>query len=93
MPTKEASASKSLLLIAFVLAIAALFFGRELFIPLALALVFSFLLTPLVSLLEKIRLRRVPSVLAVLVLSFTLAGAVAWGVASQLVQIMVELPE
>jgi predicted PurR-regulated permease PerM len=92
-PTKEASASKSLVLIAFVLAIAALFFGRELFIPLALALVFSFLLTPPVSLLEKIRLGRVPSVLAVLVLSFTLAGAVTWGVASQLVQIMVELPD
>lgn len=93
MPTKEASASKSLVLIAFVLAIAALFFGRELFIPLALALVFSFLLTPLVSLLEKIRFGRVPSVFAVLVLSFTLAGAVTWGVASQLVQIMVELPD
>jgi predicted PurR-regulated permease PerM len=92
-PTKEASASKSLVLIACVLAIAALFFGRELFIPLALALVFSFLFTPLVSLLEKMRLRRVPSVLAVLVLSFTLAGAVTWGVASQLVQIMVELPD
>ena len=93
LPTKEASASKSLVLIAFVLAIAALFFGRELFIPLALALVFSFLLTPLVSLLEKIRFGRVPSVFAVLVLSFTLAGAVTWGVASQLVQIMVELPD
>jgi predicted PurR-regulated permease PerM len=92
-PTKEASASKSLVLIAFVLAIAALFFGRELFIPLALALVFSFLLTPLVSLLEKMRFGRVPSVLAVLVLSFTLAGAVTWRVASQLVQIMVELPD
>jgi predicted PurR-regulated permease PerM len=93
VPAKEAPASKSLVLIAFVLAIAALFFGRELFIPLALALVFSFLLSPLVSLLEKIRLGRVPSVLAVLVLSFTLAGAVTWGVASQLVQIMVELPD
>jgi predicted PurR-regulated permease PerM len=92
-PTNEASASKSLVLIAFVLAIAALFFGRELFIPLALALVFSFLLTPLVSLLEKMRFGRVPSVLAVLVLSFTLAGAVTWRVASQLVQIMVELPD
>ena len=93
MPTKEASASKPLVLIAFVLAIAALFFGRELFIPLALALIFSFLLTPLVSLLEKIRLGRVPSVLAVLLLSFTLAGAVTWAVASHLVQIMVELPD
>jgi predicted PurR-regulated permease PerM len=91
--SKEASASKSLVLIAFVLAIGALYFGRQVFIPLALALVFSFLLTPFVSLLEKIHFGRIPAVLTVLVLSFLLAGAVTWGVASQLVQIMVELPE
>jgi len=35
-----------LTVIAFVLAIAALYFGRKVFIPLALAVVFSFLLTP-----------------------------------------------
>jgi len=68
--SKEASASKSLVLIAFVLAIAALYFGRQVCIPLALALVFSFLLTPFVSLLEKLRFGRVPAVLTVLILSF-----------------------
>jgi predicted PurR-regulated permease PerM len=92
-PSKAASDSKSLVLIAFVLAIAALYFGRELFIPLALALVFSFLLTPLVSLLEKVRLGRVGSVLTVLVLAFALAGTVTWKVAGQLVEIMVQLPD
>ena len=51
--SKAASGSQSLVIIAFVLAIAALYFGRELFIPLALAFVLSFLLTPIVSLLEK----------------------------------------
>jgi predicted PurR-regulated permease PerM len=92
-PSKAASESKSLVLIAFVLAIAALYFGRELFIPLALALVFSFLLTPLVSLLEKVRLGRVASVFTVLILAFALAGAVTWQVARQLVEIMVQLPD
>lgn len=91
--SKEASASKSLVLIAFVLAIAALYFGRQVCIPLALALVFSFLLTPFVSLLEKLRFGRVPAVLTVLILSFVVAGAVTWGVARQLVEIMVELPD
>ncbi|MGA8272060.1 MAG: AI-2E family transporter [Candidatus Sulfotelmatobacter sp.] len=90
--TKESSASsKSLVLIALVLAIAALYFGRQLFIPLALALVFTFLLTPFVSLLEKIRFRRAPAVLTVLVLAFGLGAAIAWGVANQLVAVMANL--
>ncbi|MFZ0294683.1 MAG: AI-2E family transporter [Candidatus Sulfotelmatobacter sp.] len=91
--SKAASGSKSLVLIAFVLAIAALYFGRELFIPLALAFVLSFLLTPIVSLLEKTRIGRVASVLTVLILSFVLVAGVTWGVARQLVEIMVQLPD
>lgn len=94
MRTKEISASsKSLMVIAFVLAIAALYFGRSVFIPLALALVLSFLLTPFVSLLEKIRLGRVASVLIVGALSLGLIGIATWGVAGQLVSIMVQLPD
>ncbi len=81
------------MVIAFVLAIAALYFGRTVFIPLALALVLSFLLTPFVNLLEKIRLGRVPSVLAVVTLSLALAGVATWGLAGQLVTIMVHLPD
>ncbi|MGB7600110.1 MAG: AI-2E family transporter [Candidatus Sulfotelmatobacter sp.] len=91
--SKAASGSKSLVLIAFVLAITALYFGRELFIPLALAFVLSFLLTPIVSLLEKTRIGRVASVLTVLILSFVLVGGMTWGVARQLVEIMVQLPD
>jgi len=81
------------MLIAFVLAMAALYFGRQIFIPLALAVVFSFLLTPFVSLLEKCRFRRVPAVLTVLVLSFALAGIVGWGVTGQLVDILDHVPD
>jgi predicted PurR-regulated permease PerM len=87
------SIGPSLLLIAMVLALTALYFGRQIFIPLALALVFSFLLTPLVSFLEKLRLRRVPAALVVMALSFLLLGTVAWKVANQLVEITVNLAD
>jgi predicted PurR-regulated permease PerM len=90
---ESSSSSKSLVLIAFVLAIAALYLGRLVFIPLALAVVFSFLLTPAVILLERIHFRRVPAVIVVLALSFGVVGVVGWGVAGQLVQIMVQFPD
>jgi predicted PurR-regulated permease PerM len=90
-PKESSASSKSLVLIAAVLAIAAMYFGRQLFMPIALALVFTFLLTPFVSFLEKIRFRRVPAVFTVLVLAFGLGAAVAWGVANQLVEVMVNL--
>lgn len=75
------------------LAVAALYFGRQVFIPLALAVVFAFLLTPFVGLLERIRLGRVPAVLTVMVLAFALMGIVTWGVTGQLVEIMIDLPD
>ena len=88
-----ATSSKSLTLIAFMLAVAALYFGRQVFIPLALAVVLSFLFTPFVSVLERIRFRRVPAVLTVMVLAFALIGTVSWAVATQLVEIMRDLPD
>jgi predicted PurR-regulated permease PerM len=91
--TELSASSKSLTVIAFVLAIAALYIGRTVFIPLALALVLSFLLTPFVALLEKIHLGRVPSVLITMTLSLVMIGAATWGAAGQLVEIMVRLPD
>lgn len=67
--------------------IATLYFGRPIFIPVALALVLSFLLTPLVTWLQKIHLGRVPAVLVVLLLCFSLAVGVGWSVARQLLEI------
>jgi predicted PurR-regulated permease PerM len=87
------TSSKSLMLIAFVLAIAALYFGRQVLIPLALGLIFSFLLTPFVTQLEKLRMGRVPAVLTVLAFSFLLMGIVSWGVAGQLVAVMAHVSD
>lgn len=91
--SEVSASSKSLTVIALVLAIAALYVGRSVFIPLALALVLSFLLTPFVMFLEKIHLDRVPAVITVVTLALVLIGMATWGVAGQLVEIMVQLPD
>ena len=69
------------------MAIATLFFGRQIFIPLALALVLSFLLSPLVGLLQKAHLGRVSAVLVVLTFCFALTAGLTWEVAGQLLDI------
>jgi predicted PurR-regulated permease PerM len=94
LPVKDVSAAARLLtLVGIVVVIAGLYFGRQILIPLALAVVLAFLLTPIVGLLEKGHLGRVPSVLAVLMLSFALMAAVGWGVTNQLRAILDHLPD
>lgn len=85
--SNSTASSKSSILIAIALTIAMLYFGRLIFIPLALALVFSFLLTPFVSLLERARFGRIPATFAVLILCFALAAGLGWEVAGQLLEI------
>jgi predicted PurR-regulated permease PerM len=54
--------------------IAALYFTREVLIPLAFALTLTFLLTPAVAFLEKLRLGRVLPVILTVLVSMTAAG-------------------
>jgi predicted PurR-regulated permease PerM len=82
--------SEPVLLIA--VAIAALYFGREIFIPIAMALTLSFLLTPLVVRLERVRLRRGLSVLLVVAAATALLTVVGWVVATQLIGVINDLP-
>lgn len=94
LPVRDVTtASRLLTLVGIVVVIEGLYFGRQVLIPLALALVLAFLLTPLVGLLEKGHLGRVPSVLAALVLSFALLAAVGWGVTNQFMAILDHLPD
>jgi predicted PurR-regulated permease PerM len=82
-----ASSSISSVFIAVAVTIAMLYFGRLIFVPLALALVICFLLSPIVDLLERLHLGRVPSVLTVLALCFVLAAGVGWEVTGQILDI------
>ncbi len=68
------------------------YFARAVLIPLALALTLNFLLTPLVTGLQRLQLRRVLAV-AVAMLIFTAAvGGMGWIVAEQLLQVASDLP-
>jgi predicted PurR-regulated permease PerM len=92
-PSNSFSASSPRLpLLTFVVSIAALYFAKAVLVPLALAVLFAFLLTPLVTGLERLRLGRMPSVLLVLIVSFSLVGGVGWIVANQLIEVINQLP-
>jgi predicted PurR-regulated permease PerM len=74
------------------LAIAALYFAREILIPLAFALTLTFVLSPAVSWLSRIHISRAPAVLIVMLVSMGVTGGLAWIMASELIDVANELP-
>jgi predicted PurR-regulated permease PerM len=72
--------------------IAALYFAREILIPLAFALTLTFLLTPVVARLQKLHAGRVVSVLTAVVVSVGVAGGISWIIATQLVAVANQIP-
>jgi predicted PurR-regulated permease PerM len=76
-----------------VLVVAVLYFAREIFIPLALAILFSFLLAPLVTRLRHWGLWRMPAVLSVVALAFVILAVIGALVTVQLADLGRKLPE
>jgi len=72
--------------------VAALFFAREILIPLAFALTLSFLLTPAVTFLEKLHMGRVVPVILTVLISMAAGGWITWIIANQLVDVASQLP-
>jgi len=72
--------------------IAALYFTREILVPLAFALTLTFLLTPAVTLLERLRIGRVLAVILTVLASMAMTGCIAWVIANQLVDVANQLP-
>jgi predicted PurR-regulated permease PerM len=84
--------SQLVALTAGVVVIATLYFARVVLVPFALAILFSFLLSPLVRGLEKARLPRAISVLLVVVISVAAVGSIGVAVTNQLVDVTNQLP-
>jgi predicted PurR-regulated permease PerM len=85
--------SRTFSMITLVVVAAILYLARDVLIPLALAILLSFLLTPAVTLLERWRLGRVPATAVIVLLGFSFIGAVGWFAASQAVSLAANLPE
>src|SRR5919108_2377903 len=94
LPVTSRPQNPSLLYVlgALVLIIACLYWAKAVLVPVALGILFTFLLNPVVSALHSRGLPRTPAVLVVVVLLFSLVGGVSWTVARQLSMLAYEIP-
>ncbi|MES2219827.1 MAG: AI-2E family transporter, partial [Acidobacteriota bacterium] len=75
------------ILLSSITAIAVLYLAKTVVVPLALAILFAFLLSPLVTILERIRLPRVIAIIVVILAAGLAVGTIAWITFSQLVSV------
>nr|WP_246649413.1 AI-2E family transporter [Bradyrhizobium canariense] len=69
-----------------------LYYGREIIIPIALAVLLSFVLAPLVRLVQRLRIPRSLAVVSVVVIAFAFIFAMGSLLATQLAQLAGDLP-
>jgi predicted PurR-regulated permease PerM len=79
--------------ISLAIAIAILYFARELLIPVAFALLMAFLLTPLVKRLESWKIPRMPASVLALGMATALVCVLGYAVTVQLVSVAESLPQ
>lgn len=83
-------ASEPVLLLAAV--VIALYFARQILIPVALAITLNFLLAPAVIFLHRLRIRRLPAVIIVVLVAGSIVAGMGWVVLRQLILIAEEMP-
>ena len=74
-----------------VLVVVVLYWAQAVFVPIALAILLTFVLTPPVTWLQR-WIGRVPAVLAMVTLVFTVLGLAGWGLARQMDHLAEDLP-
>jgi predicted PurR-regulated permease PerM len=72
--------------------VATLHFGREIFVPIALAVLLSFVLAPLVALLQAARVPRGFAVVGVVIIAFSMIFMLGGLLASQITQLADDIP-
>ena len=72
--------------------IAVLYFARGILVPLAFAVILTFVLSPVVALLQRLRIGRAPAVAVTILATMVAAGCVAWTIAIQLVDVAEQIP-
>ena len=93
LPPSQPPVSLATMVITAAGVVAALYFARDVFIPLALAILLGFALSPIVTLLRRLRLPKAPAVLIVVAIALALVGGFAWLLVSQLTNLAQDLPK
>ncbi len=70
-----------------------LYFGRQIFVPLALAVLLSFMLAPLVFWLERVRIPRVVAVVGSVILAFVVILSFGFEVTGRLTDFVRNVPQ
>lgn len=79
-------------LVGFIAIVAMLYFGRDVFVPVALAVLLSFVLSPVILVLRRVKVPRTMSVVVVMVVAFLAVIMLAGVVASQVAELAGDLP-
>ena len=77
---------------ALVLSVACLYWARVILVPIAVALLLTFLLSPVIALVRRIGLGRIPAVAIVVLLALTLASGLGWALFAQVTTLADDLP-
>lgn len=81
--TEERRQNTARLFVGSVVVVAVLYVARQVFIPIAVAILFAFILRPIVAALERTFLRRIGAVLVGVGLALGIVGLAGWAIASQ----------
>ena len=79
-------------MVVFAIIVAGLYLGREVLIPIAIAVLLSFVLGPLVNLLRRLRLGRFVSVLAAVLFASGIIGALSTVIGVQVADLVQDVP-
>ena len=91
-PASDGLTQKFMTAVIFAVVVTGIYFGREVLVPLALAVLMSFALSPVVAVLRKVRLGHIPSVLLALVAALVLIAGVGTFVGSQVAGLASSIP-
>lgn len=92
IPTEEGSGRSTANLFMAVVIVALLYFGREVLLPIALAVLMSFVLAPLVRQLQRLYLPRLLAVIVVVLIAFGVVFSIGGLMVAQVNQLASDLP-
>ena len=84
---------KMLNIVAAVATVAALYFGKEVLLPITLAVILSFVLSPIVNGLQRLRLPRAPAALLAVIATLAMFGLVGTLIGSQAAALSSDAPQ